>query len=132
MAVLVVLVVDTGVRAQHLGESNASQFRVVWPADVSRALGPVVQGSVYNDSIYQVRHVQLRIQGLDGSAAVKDETYKVVLGDIGPGSRAFCRPSSRRCRVSRQRLFLREDRRRTVAANAIDQSMRRACQGQLG
>ena len=48
-----------------------------------------MQGSVYNDSIYPVRHVQLRIQGLDGSAAVKEETYRFVLGDIGPGSRAY-------------------------------------------
>lgn len=89
VGVLVVLVVGTGVHAQHLGEPSASQFRVVWQAEVSKALGPVVQGSVYNDWIYPVRHVQLRIQGLDGSAAVKEETYKFVLGDIGPGSRAY-------------------------------------------
>ena len=89
VGVLVALVVGTGVRAQHLGESRASQFRVVWQAEVSKALGPVVQGSVYNDWIYPVRHVQLRIQGLDGSVAVKEETYKFVLGDIGPGSRAY-------------------------------------------
>lgn len=89
VGVLVVLVVGTGVRAQHLEESGASQLRVVWQAEVSKALGPVVQGSVYNDWIYPVRHVQLRIQGLDGSAAVKEETYKFVIGDIGPGSRAY-------------------------------------------
>lgn len=86
---LVVLVAATGVHAQHFGEPSVLQFRVVWQAEVSRALGPVVQGSVYNDLIYPVRHVQLRIQGLDGSAAVKEETYKFVLGDIGPGSRAY-------------------------------------------
>lgn len=90
VGVLVVLVVGTGVRAQHFGEPSASQFRVVWEAEVSRALGPVVQGSVYNDWMYPVRHVQLRIQALDGPVgAVKEETYKFVIGDIAPGSRAY-------------------------------------------
>lgn len=86
--VLVVLVIATGVCAQPVGDPGAAQFRVVWQAEASRALGPVVQGSVYNDTIYAVRHVQLRIQALDGSA-VKEETYKFVLGDIAPGSRGY-------------------------------------------
>ncbi len=88
--VLVMLGVGTGaVGAQHFGEPGASQFRVVWQAEVSGTLGPVVQGSVYNDWIYPVRHVQLRIQALDGSAAVTEEIHRFVLGDIGPGSRAY-------------------------------------------
>lgn len=89
VGILLVLVVGTGARAQHFGEPGASQFRVMWQAETSRALGPVVQGSVYNDWIYPVRHVQLRIEALDASAAVKEETYRFVLGDIGPGSRAY-------------------------------------------
>lgn len=89
VAVLVVLVVVMPVHAQHFGEPGASQFRMVWQAEVSRALGPTVQGSVYNDWIYLVRHVQLKIQAMDGSGTVKGETYRFVLGDIGPGSRAY-------------------------------------------
>lgn len=89
VGVLIMLVVGTGVRAQHVEEPSASQFRVVWEAEVSRALGPVVQGSVYNDGIYPVRHVQLRIQALDGAAAGKEGTYTFVSGDIEPGSRAY-------------------------------------------
>ena len=90
VGVLLVLAVGTGVRAQHVEAPSASQFRVVWEAEVSRALGPVVQGSVYNDGIYPVRHVQLRIQALDGpAAAVTEGTYTFVSGDIGPGSRAY-------------------------------------------
>jgi len=89
VGILLVLVVGTGVRAQHFGEPGASQFRVVWQAETSRGLGPVVQGSVYNDWIYPVRHVQLRIEALDASAAVKEETHRFVLGDIAPGSRAY-------------------------------------------
>ena len=89
VGVLLVLAVGTGVRAQHL-EPSASQFRVVWEADVSRVLGPVVQGSVYNDGIYPVRHVRLRIEALDGpAAAVTEGTYTFVSGDIEPGSRAY-------------------------------------------
>jgi hypothetical protein len=84
--VLVALALVTAVSAQPAGESGP--FRVVWQAETSRALGPVVQGSVYNDSIYQVRHVQLRIQCLDGST-VREEIYKFVLGDIAPGSRGI-------------------------------------------
>jgi hypothetical protein len=87
-ALLVLAVAVASGGAQSLGEPGASQFRVVWQAEASRALGPVVQGSVYNDWIYPVRHVQLRIQALEG-ATVKEETYKFVLGDIAPGSRAY-------------------------------------------
>ncbi len=88
MGGLVVPVVATAACAQPVGEPGASQFRVVWQAEGSKALGPVVQGSVYNDWIYPVRHVQLRIEALDG-ATVKEETYKFVLGDIAPRSRAY-------------------------------------------
>jgi len=89
VGILLALLVGTGVHAQHFGAPGASQFRVVWQAETSRVLGPVVQGSVYNDLIYAVRHVQLRIEALDASASVKEETYRFVLGDIGPGSRAY-------------------------------------------
>lgn len=85
--VLVALALVTAVGAQPV-EPGASQFRVVWQAESSRVLGPVVQGSVYNDSNYQVRNVQLRIQCLDG-ATVREEVYKFVLGDIAPGSRGI-------------------------------------------
>lgn len=90
-------------RAQHIGEPGAAHLRVVWEAEVSKLLGPIVQGSVYNESIYAVRHVQLRIQALDASNAVTEETYRFVLGDIAPGSRAYFVarvPAADRYRVS--------------------------------
>ena len=102
-ALLLALVVAGGARAQHLGEPDASHLRVVWEAEVSKALGPVVQGSVYNESIYSVRHVQLRIQALDASDAVAGEAYRFVLGDISPGSRAYFVarvPAAARYRIS--------------------------------
>lgn len=86
--VLMVLALVTAVGAQPAGEPGSSEFRVVWQAETSRTLGPVVQGSVYNDSIYSVRYVQLRIQCLDGST-VREQVYKFVLGDIAPGSRGI-------------------------------------------
>jgi hypothetical protein len=83
--ILMALALVTAVSAQPAGEPG---FRVVWQSETSRVLGPVVQGSVYNDSIYQVRHVQLRIQCLEGST-VREEIFKFVLGDIAPGSRGI-------------------------------------------
>jgi hypothetical protein len=85
---LVTLALVTAVGAKPAGDPGASQFRVVWQSETSRVLGPVVQGSVYNDSIYPVRHVQLRIRCLDG-ANVREEIFKFVLGDIAPGSRGI-------------------------------------------
>lgn len=89
LAVLVLVLVATGVRAQHLEGPPTEQLRVEWTAEVSRALGPVVTGSVYNYRTTSVRHVQLRIEVQDASGRMVAEVYRFVIGDIAPGSRAY-------------------------------------------
>ncbi len=90
LAVLVlVLIIAPGVRAQHLEGPATEQFRVEWTGEVSRALGPVVTGYVYNYRTTSVRHVLLRIEVQDAAGGMVAEVYRFVIGDIAPGSRTY-------------------------------------------
>lgn len=89
LAVLVLVLIATGVRAQHLEGPPTEQLRVEWTGEVSKALGPMVTGYVYNNRTTSVRHVQLRIEVQDGSGRSMAEVYRFVSGDIGPASRTY-------------------------------------------
>lgn len=89
LAVLVLVLIATGVWAQHLEGPPTEQLRVEWTGEVSKALGPMVTGYVYNDRSTSVRHVQLRIEVQDGSGRMVAEVYRFVIGDIGPRGRTY-------------------------------------------
>ena len=89
LAVLVLVLVATGVRAQHLGSPPTEQLRVEWTGEVSKALGPMVTGYVYNYRSTSVRHVQLRIEVHDGAGRMVADVYRFVIGDISPGGRTY-------------------------------------------
>lgn len=89
LAVLVLVLTATGVRAQHLQGPPAEQLRVEWTGEVSKALGPMVTGYVYNYRSTSVRHVQLRIEVQDGSGQMVAEVYRFVIGDIAPAGRTY-------------------------------------------
>lgn len=131
LGVLVVLVVGTGVRAQHFGEPIASQFRMVWQAD---------EGTRARCSGFGLQRLDLPSQARPTPDPGPGRVRRRQGGDLQVRSREprarlsslLRRTSASCCRVPHQRLFFREDRRRPVAANDIEQSMRRACKGQLG
>jgi hypothetical protein len=85
LAVLVLALMATAVGAQHLEGPPTEQLRVEWTGEVSKVLGPMVTGYVYNYRSTSVRHVQLRIEVQDGSGRMVSEIYRFVIGDIGPG-----------------------------------------------
>ena len=89
LAVLVLVLTATGARAQHLDAPTIEQLRVEWTGEVSKALGPMVTGYVYNYRSTSVRHVQLRIEVEDGSGRLVAEVYRFVIGDIAPRGRTF-------------------------------------------
>ena len=89
LTVLVVVLMATGVRAQHLEGPPTELLRVEWTGEVSKALGPMVTGYVYNDRSTSVRHVQLRIEVHDGSGQMLADVYRFVNGDISPGGRTY-------------------------------------------
>jgi hypothetical protein len=66
-----------------------SAFRVEWnvpPLPPSRAK---LEGYVYNDSLYRVTNVRLRVVALDGSGDAEGETWGWVFGDVPAGGRAY-------------------------------------------
>lgn len=89
LAVLVLVLTATGVRAQHLEGPPSGQLRVEWTGEVSKALGPMVSGYVYNYRSTSVRHVQLRIEVHDGAGRMVADVYRFVIGDISPGGRTY-------------------------------------------
>jgi hypothetical protein len=90
LTLLVLILVATGLGAQHLEGPPTEQLRVEWTGEVSKALGPMVTGYVYNYRSTSVRHVQLRIEVQDGSGRMVAEVYRFVSGDIGPrGGRTY-------------------------------------------
>ncbi len=89
LSVLVLVLIATEARAQHLDNPPTEQLRVEWTAEVSKALGPMVTGYVYNYRSTSVRHVQLRIEVQDESGRMVREIYRFVIGDIAPGSRTY-------------------------------------------
>ena len=89
MAVLVLVLMATGVRAQHLEGPPTEQLRVEWTGEVSKALGPMVTGYVYNYRSTVVRHVLLRIEVHDESGRMVADVYRFVIGDISPGGRMY-------------------------------------------
>ncbi len=89
VAVLVLVLAATEARAQHLEGPPTELLRVEWTGEVSKALGPMVTGYVYNYRITSVRHVQLRIDVHDGSGRMVADVYRFVNGDISPGGRTY-------------------------------------------
>lgn len=89
LAMLALVLIATGVRAQHLESPATEQLRVEWTEEVSKALGPMVTGYVYNYRTTSVRHVLLRIEVQDAAGGMVAEVYRFVIGDIAPGSRTY-------------------------------------------
>jgi hypothetical protein len=86
-AVLLGLVLVTDARAQTLVPLES--FRVEWARRTEPWMKPGVEGYVYNDSVYRVSNVRLRIEVLDGANQRVGERFGWVYGSIDPGGRGY-------------------------------------------
>ncbi len=66
--------------------SGSFRFEVA-PRTYARA--PAVEGYVYNDGIYRITNVRLKIEVLDGNGAVIEEVMGWVMGDVLAGGRGY-------------------------------------------
>jgi hypothetical protein len=77
-------------RAAHAEGFGAppSSFRVdAAPRGFARA--PALEGYVYNDGLYRITNVRLKVEALDSAGAVVEGVLGSVLGDIEAGSRGY-------------------------------------------
>jgi hypothetical protein len=82
---LLVLLLAGGAQAQTVG--GGAVFRVEWARRTEPWLKPGVEGYVYNDSVYRVGNVRLRVEVLDGSQQFLAERFAWVYGNIDAGGR---------------------------------------------
>lgn len=93
LAVAAAVVSATGVLTATDGAGELAQagsfLRAEWdvpPLPPSRAK---LEGYVYNDSLYRVTNVRLRVVSLDGTGDAMGETWGWVFGDVPSGGRAY-------------------------------------------
>lgn len=79
-AVLVGLV--TGAVADAQGLVSLESFRVEWTTRTDAWVKPGIDGYVYNDSVYRVSNVRLRVETLDQTNQRISERFSWVYGNI--------------------------------------------------
>ncbi len=79
------------VSAQDFGDSGNQHLHVRWEADPPRNGWQAVCGRVLNDRHVAAWHVQLKVDGIDGSDRVVNSEVREVVGDVpSEGSLFFC------------------------------------------
>jgi hypothetical protein len=68
---------------------SPDSFRVEWVVRTDPWVKPGVEGYVYNNSIYRVGNVRLRVQTLDGANQQVSERFSWVYGNIDARGRAY-------------------------------------------
>ena len=76
------------VAAQSQGEV-AKLLRVEWEAGSDKWGPPRLVGHIYNDSTYRIGSVRLRVEVLDGSNQVVQETLAWIYVNVSAGSREY-------------------------------------------
>src|SRR6267378_2359334 len=87
LAMTILLLCGTA-HAQGPDHPQPDSFRIEW-ARRQPWMRPGVDGYVYNDSVWRVSNVRLRVRVVDGSGGVVRESYTWVLGDVTSGGRSF-------------------------------------------
>jgi hypothetical protein len=76
------------VSAGAAGAQPERFFRIEWEVEASRR-GPAVIGYIYNDGVYRVGNVRLRVAALDADGRTLATSAGWVYGNIPAGGRAY-------------------------------------------
>lgn len=88
--VAAILLGPAAARSQDTGTATDGTFRVEWNEAVAAPRAALaLQGYVYNNGIYRVGGVRLRVAILDGSGRVVSEAFGWVYGDVPAGGKEF-------------------------------------------
>jgi hypothetical protein len=82
-----ILTAPLAAEAQTIKDQVAAALRVEWQRTTESWKRPALEGHVYNNSLYRIGNVRLRVESLNGSSEVVGETFAWVYGNIRPGSR---------------------------------------------
>ena len=74
--------------AQNFGRPSDQWFRVSWEPRRHGA-APALEGYVYNEWVFWVSDVRLRVEGLDAESRPVGETFVWTSRSIAPGDRAY-------------------------------------------